>query len=245
MTISCYAQKKKKKDNGFDLLMDQAQWYSGSIMLKDGTELEGVVKYDDQHGLLSFQNGEETRVFVPRNVVGFEFFDETIQKQRVFYSLEYEDPRNNVIRPLFFEVIKDFKRFAVLAKADPVKMEVSYRSYNNPANAGFGTAGSLNGLNSTAVKKSLSQIETIYILNDKGEITPYLEIKNEDVEGVLFSGPKSSGKVKDKDLLVEYVTEPVYDKLKDYARGNNLSFKRKEDLIKILDYYEGLLQGTN
>jgi hypothetical protein len=44
----------------------------------------------------------------------------------------------------------------------------------------------------------------------------------------------------DEDLLAEYVTGPVYDDLQRYAKENNLKFKRKEDFMKIVAYYDSL-----
>ena len=82
ISFHAIAQKKKKTDE--KLLTDRSEWFEGSIMLSDGNELEGLVKYNDRNGVLSYQNGEETKVFTAMRVVAFEFFDEQIQKQRLF-----------------------------------------------------------------------------------------------------------------------------------------------------------------
>ena len=106
---------------GQDVLVQSAlplsiEWSSGSAMTNDGTELKGLLKYNDKSGLLFYENRNDTKTLTARKVVGFEFFDEKLGKQRVFYSFPYEDSKNNIKRPLFFEAIKEFERFAVLSK---------------------------------------------------------------------------------------------------------------------------------
>jgi hypothetical protein len=51
---------------------------------------------------------------------------------------------------------------------------------------------------------------------------------------------KTKNKMVDDDLLIEFVTEPIYEKLKTFAKQNNLTFKRKEDFLKILDHYDSI-----
>jgi hypothetical protein len=55
------AQKNKKEDA--HLLTDNIEWFEGSIMLNTGEELKGLVKYNDRNGVLSYQNGNDSRVF--------------------------------------------------------------------------------------------------------------------------------------------------------------------------------------
>ena len=100
-------------------------------MTNDGSEAKGLLKYNDKNGLLSYENGSDSRTFTARNVVGFEFFDEGMRKQRIFYSFPYEDSQNNIKRPLFFEVIKEFESFAVLSKVDP--LEIDHEPVSSPA----------------------------------------------------------------------------------------------------------------
>ncbi len=44
----------------------------------------------------------------------------------------------------------------------------------------------------------------------------------------------------DGSLLADIVTKPVYQKLQQYAKEKDLSFKYKDELLKILDYYKTL-----
>ena len=104
-------QDEKNRKDG--LTTHREEWYEGSLMTTDGTELKGLLWFNDNNGVLSFRTGEATRVFTARSVAGFEMFDENQQKQRVFYSLEYEDPdQPGAKRAYFFELLNDFGKFA-------------------------------------------------------------------------------------------------------------------------------------
>jgi hypothetical protein len=232
LSISSFAQKKKEKEES--LLKENAEWFEGTIMLTDGTELKGLLKYTDQNGVLSFQDGTNSKVLTATRVVGFEFFDESLQKQRVFYTLAHEDSQTNVVRPLFFEVVREYSSFAILSKTDPV--DVEQKLSKNPM------AYSPNAINLTSNRRLVvSQEETIYLMNAQGEIKPYFKMVNEENKGLLATGDvKTKNKMVDDDLLIEFVTEPIYEKLKTFAKQNNLTFKRKEDFLKILDHYDSI-----
>src|SRR5688572_23423371 len=168
--------RKKKKKTDEKLLSDKSEWFEGSIMLSGGNELQGLVKYDDRNGVLSYQNGEETKVFTAMRVVAFEFFDEQIQKQRLFYTFEYEDSETNVMRPLFFEVLKEYKAFAIIWKPDRIEVE---QKRKQPL--GIETSSNVYDP-SFPVKTKLvvKQTGTIYLMKSTGEIKPYFKEVNEE-----------------------------------------------------------------
>lgn len=229
------AQKGKPKVAR--LLTDHAEWFEGSIMLTNDTELKGLVKYNSKNGILSYQDGTESKVFTPSRVTGFEFFDESLQKQRIFYTLMYEDSETNVVRPLFFEALKEYKTFAVLSKSDRVDIGLKtdpvlrqYDPYSNTANRS---------------ETVISQTETIYIMNATGEIKPYFKVVNiEDGRRSIRTGKdeKTASQMIDRDLLEEFTTPSEYQHLKKYSKDNDLNFKIKEDFLKILNYYDEIIR---
>jgi hypothetical protein len=135
---------------------------------------------------------------------------------------------------LFFEVVREYSSFAILSKTDPV--DVEQKLSKNPM------AYSPNAINLTSNRRLVvSQEETIYLMNAQGEIKPYFKMVNEENKGLLATGDvKTKNKMVDDDLLIEFVTEPIYEKLKTFAKQNNLTFKRKEDFLKILDHYDSI-----
>lgn len=188
------------------------EWGEGSILLNDGTELKGLIKYNDRAGILSFESGATSRSFTSRRVSGFEFYDEREKKQRIFYSIIYEDAETNAKSPLFFELIKDLKTFAVITKTDRVKIEAKSSGGGPSANGGYV------GVSTTY---SASQLQTIYFMDSQGNIVPYMKATKKKLD---TNRPK-----------------PMYSKLEKYADDNKLDFDEKEDFFKILDYYETLI----
>jgi len=83
------------------LLNTVRPWFDGSILTRKDEELKGRVKYDDRNAILSYQSGDQEFLFTPRSVIAFEFFDESTQKQRLFYSLEDPDSQSSTIRFAF------------------------------------------------------------------------------------------------------------------------------------------------
>jgi hypothetical protein len=228
---------------GQDVLVESAlplslEWSNGSILTNDGTELKGLLKYNDKSGLLFYENGKDTKTLTARKVVGFEFFDQKIGKQRVFYSFPYEDSKNNVKRFLFFEAVKAFERFAVLSKVDPIEIDQS--PVSPPARIDPATNTVARGPN-WGPTTEISQTETIYLMDTEGSIKPYLKIIATEVDGVFYDISKTKNKMIDEDLLEEFIGLDKNKKLVVYAKENKLSFKRKSDLIKILRYYSELL----
>jgi hypothetical protein len=231
----CYGQDKITES----ILPVSLEWSEGSIMLNDGTELKGLLRYNDKNGLLSYESGNDAKSLTARNVAGFEFFDEDIQKQRVFYAFPYEDSQNNIKRPLFFEVIKEFGSFVVLSKVDPIDIE--QKSVSTPGAFNPTTNTIARGTN-FGTSTEISQTETIYIMDAKSNIQPYIKIVEKEVDGVFYNTSKTKTKMVDDDLLAEHIGSEMRKKLTAYAKENKLSFKRKGDLIKILNYYSELIK---
>jgi hypothetical protein len=229
------------KSSGRTLLNDRNEWSEGSILLADNTELKGMVKYDDHDGILSYNNGDNTRAFGPRSVLGFEFFDNSRQRQRVFYTLDYEAP-DNIRKPLFFEVLREYKTFAVLVKFDPVQTEKKAILLSGQV---FDGLNNVNPGSGSLKKTVVSQVETVYLMGTDGEIEAYFRNRLEqDGFASATSGKddKVKRKVVDRDLLEKYTGPELYAKLTAYAKENDLTFKTQDDLLKILDYHNELLK---
>jgi hypothetical protein len=218
----CFAQIGAKK---YEELATDNEWNEGSILLNDGKELKGLVRFEDRLGIVNYINGDDSRSFTPRRVAAFEFFDPLIAKQRIYYSLEYEDPANNSKQPLFFEVLKDFKSFAVMSKVDPVKVED--RTTTTP---GFSTANGIptGGQITTTV---ISQTETIFFLSENGDIEPYIQVIRK-----VVNRERKKNKFVDREVIEKYFTADELESMRKFAEEKDLDFRVKDDFITILDY---------
>lgn len=222
-----------------NLAMEESseEWSEGTINLTNGTILKGLLRYNDKTGILRYENGGTSKSLTARNVISYSYTEAASNKLRLFYSIEYEDSKSGAKRPLFFEFIKEYSQFAVLSKIDPIDID----QIQNPYGYYYPYGATTN--------TQVSQSETIYFLKQEGEITPVLKITNKEIDsslgiGLLFMIPYKSKttkrKLEGKNILESY-TEPYYEDLKKYAKENDLTFKKKEDFLKILDYYETLV----
>ncbi len=213
-----------------EALLPALKWNKGSVVLIDGTELKGNLKYNERAGLLSFESDTEARSFTPRGIVGFEFYDTNVNRHRVFYSFEYEDPfREPTSHPYVFEVLKEFDDFAVLSRFDP--MDIRHVT----------PAVSFTAMPATNIpRSSLDLSETVYILTRDGEIAPYLRLGERMADGGLFDSEKKKKKSVNR-VLSEYFAEPGLSRMMDYAERESLNVTEKEDFIKALTYYKQLM----
>lgn len=213
-----FGQNKRKR-----ILVYDSTVFEGKIVLIDGVELAGKVKYDYKEGLLSFKDDINPRALQPEDVAYFEFIHPTLGKKKVYYSIEYRDPDTGSKDFHFFEVMKELKNFAVVAKLD----RIHATSYGLTAPA----------LASKDYKK-MSQTETIFFLTNTMELKPYVKIVEDETEGMVDFHYKMNVYI-DKDLFEEF-TGSYYPRLEEFAEKNQLSFKGKRDIITILEAYEAM-----
>jgi hypothetical protein len=201
----------------------------GIVETVDDEFLNGKVIFNDNLGIVTVENGRESRSFTPKKVLTFEFEDQELSRHRVFHVFDYTDEKTGFTKPAFFEVLGEFKTFAVLAKIDPI--EVKPQKGIMPR-----VPSTMAGRDHTKVA---FQTETIFVMNDTGAIEPYLELREKEIEGVYFDTRSHHKKYIDRNLLEDYAGK-LYVKLEVYASDNKLNFDVKEDLIKILGYYKEL-----
>lgn len=230
-TISVVGQNFEE----IELLNVKENWFDGSILLSSGKEFKGPIKYDASIGLVAYHDGTESHAYRPRSVVGFEFFDEKDKTQRVFYSMEYEE--EGISQYYFFEVLKDFKEFAVLSSVSRVNVVIRDDPYRLN-NYTYGT-----GTPTYSKKTTFEQAETIFFMDAKGEITPYFKvILKEDGWVNLSSGEdiKQKGEMVNKDLILKFISKDDWATIQKYMDENKLKMTRKTDFIQIVNYYASI-----
>ena len=202
----------------------------GSVQTLDNEIVKGKITFNDNQGIVTVEQDGESRSFTSKKSTGFEFYDTALLRHRVFHVLDFTDEAVGFTKPVFFEVLAEFKSFAVLAKIDPVEVKPQ--------------KGIMPRLPSTMVgndhTKVAYQTETIFIVNESGEIERYLELREKETEGVFVDARSNRKKYIDRNLIKEYTGE-LYAALESFADSNELDFGVKEDLIKILAQYKVLL----
>ncbi|HEY5747763.1 MAG TPA: hypothetical protein VIU12_16935 [Chryseolinea sp.] len=233
LNFPAFSQKKEKKP----LWVNNLDWSEGTVLTNDGTELKGLLRYDDNTNILNFQDGTTTRAFNSRNVAGFEFTDAQTGKQRVFYTFPAVEMNTDIVRPLFFEFLRDFGSFTVLSRLDPLAIDNKVQAYATPYNFATPSSTMTGRTTNYNTQTIITQSETIYFMDSTGMIKPYLQITEKDISGSFSNRSKVKNKVLDEDVLEKF-TAPLYDKVKACADKYQLRLDRKNDLLEILECYK-------
>jgi hypothetical protein len=245
MTLLCLITLNGFAQNLTHLASNDDEWFEGSVFLNDNSELKGLIRFNDKTGILSYQNGAQSRSFTPRNVLAFEFLDQPQNKQRVFYSIEYDDNDNQTKRPFFFEVIKDYGDFALVSKTDPIEFkgkESLASRILSPSipQVNVNTEDPATNTPIQLIPKSVSvyQSETVYLFDlVNSKINPIIEISTKETDRFLLDDTSTTkDKYKGRGVLKDFFGED-YDLLMDYAREKNLELDKKNDLVSLFDYY--------
>lgn len=227
------AQISVKRANKIDLLKDDGNWYEGSILLADGSKLNGVIKYNTRSEVVFYLDGDNAKPFTARNILSFEFFDDGLRAYRKFYSLEQENPSTGNPEAAIFEVLRDYKTFVILLRTSPIDIWKT-----NLSSPGYPT---------TSYAVDVVQYEIVCFLDEREKVKPYFIVSTSD-NGRISSKTGESIKKKgsaiiNDHLFEEYVSPDAYDKITTYAKRYNLKFNKKiEDFMKILEYYDSLLE---
>jgi hypothetical protein len=224
------------------------EWSEGTITLTSGEKIKGLLKLNTRTGLLAYENGATSRSFTPRNVLLFEYFDEVLKQKRSFISVTYKaDPAGKKKgkgsasengAPQFYEILIECKTFALLSSIG--RMDVTTKAGTTytgvPASNNFFSQPSGN-LDPNQITTTYSQVESLFLFDADGNITPLVDITHKEIDGTFYDRQKTKSKKLDSNAIENY-TAPHFEKLEEYAREQKLSFKQKDDLIKILDYYK-------
>lgn len=220
------AQRKKSA-----ILKYDASFYDGTVLLTDGTELEGKITFNDNEGIVSLVKEDDSKSFTSRDIVKFEFYNQELGRYKTFYSLEYSDPETGVKDYEFFEVLKELDSFAVLAKIDRIKTVVR-SGLASPYLSGMPASTTMSRRSNKVI-----QTQTVFFVSDKGDFEPYLKITEKELQGNLLDWDEKHTHYINGTLFEKY-TGRHFKELATYAKEKGLSFKRKTDIILILDKYE-------
>lgn len=209
-------------------------WVPGEITLIDGTLYKGIVQYRQEAALINFKTSEEakeSKSFTELKIQKLLLLDQNNSRSRIFYSFPIQvDGREDF---LLFEILKEFKTWAVLSRKGTVNV---IASRHDEVSHGYGYGSGKRGYS------TVEQTEHIYIFDDAGQINLYLIVSEKESDG-LFHASSSKKKIIEKNAMQEKMNEH-WGEVEKYAKENSLKFKNKGDLLKILAYYESLVEDN-
>lgn len=219
-----YGQRQKTS-----ILKYETEARDGSLVLTDGTELRGGIVFNDNEGIVTLVDGDDSQSFNARKIVKFDFFDDDYGRHRNFYSLEFTNPETGITDTEIFEVLKELPSFVVLSKIDRIQTE---------ARTGLITPQA-SPLLVDRTSRKLTQTQTVYFVNNDGDFEPYVRIVEKEIAGEVLDINETNTFYIDSKLFRKY-TGNHYEALVKFAKQNDLSFKRRSDILTLLDEYEKL-----
>lgn len=219
-----YGQRQKTS-----ILKYETEVRDGKLVLTDGTELRGGIVFNDNEGIVTVVDGDDSQSFNARRIVKFDFFDDDHDRYRNFYALEFTDPETGITDPEIFEVLKELPTFVVLSKIDRIQTE---------ARKGL-IMPQTSPLLVDRTSRKLTQTQTVYFVNNDGDFEPYVRIVEKEIAGEVLDINETNTFYIDSKLFRKY-TGSHYEALVKFAKQNDLSFKRRSDIITLLDEYEKL-----
>lgn len=240
-TNGAVSQTKKEAQQLLRNLEGDATMYDGHIILSDGSEEDGTITYNDRTGVVSFKSDSKTGTYNARNLNGFDIYDPETHEQRSFFSMDYEMRDGGQKVGQFFEIVRQYKDFAVLVKTDPLTFDRKISLQE----AFF--LGTYEGIQN---RMEVIQVMTVYLISEDLGVRPYMEYQTKEVKHVnqyiwswhFLDGKFTKLKILDRRLPKELMGAS-YDKVDDYADANNLEWNVKDDLVKILEYYDTLMEN--
>ncbi len=259
LTAIGYGQTKKVIN---DLGTESQNWFDGSITLNDQTAIKGLVQYNDKNGVLSIKDEDGSQSFSAKTVSKFQFFDSNTSEYRNFISIEYPTEAfdkgilgydfslndyesrkdKGPILPTFFEIVRETKSFIVLSKVKPIVYKQKAKGNNAGSFTTFGGGSPVTISTVPGVARMYDEVrqnELIFFADTLGNIIPYAEFV--DKEEVYYSnqtnGIKKSKSRKIDSNALERITGSYYTELLKYAESNKLKIKKREDFIKVIDYF--------
>lgn len=222
LVVSALMTDAQNKD--IEKLLVDSEWREGLVILTDGRQLEGFVKYNPQVGVLSFKysDARESKTYTANTVSSFELFDPMVNIPRTYISLLFSEKKSDNEQPAFFEILLQLRSFAVLSRMEPIAIKESAAPVGGSPTAHI------------MIEEFAQQRETIFFADDRGNFSPYMRIKRRT--------DRRKPRIEFVDgSLIPMFTGSHYEELLKFSFKHDLDFTKKEDLIAILEYYAFLL----
>jgi hypothetical protein len=216
----------------------------GSITMSDSTILNGYVDYNIFKDVLYFGTNikKVNKVISARDVRTFEFFDEQLQKQKVYVSCQTPNGME------FFELLRNGKDHAIVTRTFPTRTRISVMSstptlqYNSALSFSFvGFADWRRYQLDGGTSDTFVTVQRMVLCVVFGrEIKPFVLYTKKDVDNVVGTGIGWSGQRSRKKILDRKIPQQLcghkYDAASNFALNNDLSWKEIDDVLRMFDY---------
>lgn len=248
--ISYFVYAQSPADTLGNIYDDLNKKNRGTVAMADGAIHTGYIEYDIYTDVMRFGHNSKsiTNAIPPKNVTGFEYFDEQRQRRRVFTTVDTPDGMQ------YFEVLRKTENDGIFFRTIPTRMKSAVGKSDRVLRevANFVGLANWNYFDpSWRPRRRLrpQKIGGLYVTQQKAilavwlglEIFPYAAYTKKDVDNVIGTGMgwgdrKTSVKIIDRSIPKRLFGER-YEVVKKYAAEKNLSWSDLDDFLRIYDYY--------
>lgn len=206
----------------FDSLGLNTKWVNGAIVFDDNSTRKGLVQFNDKLGMIKFRKTPDSAEdsFVETSVVAMQLFDEDTGTWRHFALFNVDDAQSGKRRALLFEVLMEFRKFALLTRVERVNVGVRTR-YDATLRTPY------------TVKVGYEQFENLCLVDEDGNATVVLSVS--EFERNKLSMASKLKPYLDKRALEKYLGDD-WDQFLVLVKNNKLNLKRRDDFIRAFEY---------
>lgn len=210
-------------------------WFDGSVQLEDGETIEGKLSYYSDHktGMLQLNTGNKILSYDAKQIISFSFYDDQLGVNRRFYSLPFKREGENYDIMLFFEASVEGSHLSLLSKTI---FKTETRA-TNPYSYRYGGHYIPSWYNDPYMSRTYSVMvpyETLYIVSPESNIEQYTDPTPVNSRRVRYRKP-------DSNLLLQMMKDKRR-KVETFVEKNKLDYREKNDLVKVIHYYNSLKQ---
>jgi hypothetical protein len=209
-------------------------WNQGRVTLNDGTKHFGEIRYNDVEGYISFrtsQAADDQHVFKNTDILSLEYIKEgSLQR---YYSLAFKNQETGQEEINFYEVVREFKDFAVLSKKDIMQAQRADKNYSVPLAAGF--------IPAKASSLTLTQYEQFFFLARDSNPELYLTMEYSYVDATLYKYSKNVGYISNNNIASKYFGD-YWPKVKQHLKERKITLDTRDALVTALNFYVALLE---
>lgn len=208
----------------FDSLGLNTKWTKGTIVLDNDVTLRGLVQFNDKLGMIKYKKAPDDaeESFVETSIAAMQFYDDETNAWRKFAVFDINELQTGRQGGLLFEVLMEFKTFALLSRLQPVN--VGIRARQDPING-----------NRYYQRVGYEQFEHLCLVNDKGTGSVVLSVS--DFERNKWSVASKLKPVLKKGEMEKYLGSD-WEKFNALVKSNKLKLKKRADFMKAFELYK-------
>lgn len=113
----------------------EEHWHQGGAIIESGDTLNGMLQYNTDTEVLQMRSGVGTQTYSARKLLAFQFRDQQLGINRLFYIFPYSKGAGYQT-PTFFELLERGNKVTLLQREILVIRNVNNRPFWNPVSMG-------------------------------------------------------------------------------------------------------------